>query len=279
MNKAISFSFNTLYLITSSKEGEAGTTRRLVESIGDVSNNGGGFNFTHAKIYSGDGYFQLLEEIYGEIDKGLKPIIHLDMHGSKERGLEIGHTGEFIDWESFVESMRVLNEKLGNELVVIITACHGLHAILPISFEKTAPFLCLIAPEEEVTVGEIEDKMPDFYRELFLSGSLAHAHLKLGGKFKYFHSAEFLLKTLARYIKEMCKGVGGKRRREELLTEVMEAALGKGDGRVSEFRKKVKSHIAPSQDLLDRYVHRFLMGKASGVKIEDILEEIEKSYR
>lgn len=278
MNLTIAFNVNTVYLVTSSRLGEEGVTRRLVESISDISNNGGNFNFSHARISSGEGYFQLLEEVFYEIDDGIRPIVHFDMHGSQERGLEIGRTGEFIDWESVIDSLRVLNTKLNNELVVLITACHGLHTILPISFEKTAPFLCLIAPEEEIKVGHIEDKVPEFYRELFSSGSLASACQKLGSGFSYFHSAEFLFKTLAKYIKEKCKGAGGQKRREDLLTEIMETRLGEDPGKISEYRAQVKKHVAPSQQLLDRYTSRFLMGKASGIKIDDLLAEIEKSY-
>jgi hypothetical protein len=278
MNPDISFSVNTVYLVTSSRPGEEGTTRRLVESISDTSNNGGNFNFMHSRIHSGDGYFQLLDGILHEIDNGLRPIIHFDMHGSQERGLEIGHTGEFIDWKSVIDSLRILNTKLHNELVVLITACHGFHAILPISFEKTAPFLCLIAPEKEIQVGHIEDRVPEFYRELFFSSSLALACQKLGKEFKYFHSAEFIFKTLSRYIKEKCKGTGGQKRREDLLTEIMETRLGEYPGKISEYRAKVKQHIAPSQELLDRYTSRFLMGKTSGIKIDDLIAEIEQSY-
>lgn len=278
MNPNIPFNVNTVYLVTSSRPGEEGITRRLVESISDTSSNGGDFNFLHARINSGDGYFQLLEEIFYEIDKGLRPIIHFDMHGSQERGLEIGKTGEFIDWGSVIDSLRILNTKLNNELVVLMTACHGLHAILPINFEKVAPFLCLIAPEQEIKIGHIEDRVPEFYRELFSSGSLAHACQKLGSEFNYFHSAEFLFRTLTRYIKEKCKGAGGQKRREDLLTEIMETRLGEEPEKISEYRTKVKQHVAPNQELLDRYTSRFLMGKASGIKIDELLTEIEKSY-
>lgn len=278
MNLNITFNVNTVYLVTSSRPGEEGVTRRLIESISDTSNNGGNFNFLHAQISGGDGYFQLLEEIFIEIGKGVRPIIHFDMHGSQERGLEIGATGEFIDWTSVIDSLRVLNVRLNNELVVLITACHGLHTILPISFEEVAPFLCLIAPEEEIKVGHIEDKVPEFYRELFSSGSLAHACQKLGSEFRYFHSAEFLFKTLAKYIKEKCKGAGGQKRREDLLTEIMGTRLGEYPEKISEYRAQVKQHIAPNQQLLDRYTNRFLMGKASGIKIDGLLAEIEKSY-
>lgn len=270
-------SVNAVFLITSPRTDEEGVTRRLIESISDASNNGGCFNFTHASIYRGDGYFQLMNEMYSEIDNGLKPIIHFDMHGCEARGLEIGATGEYIDWKSVVDSLRILNEKLQNELVVVITACHGLHTILPVTFEKTAPFLCLFAPEEEITVSDIEDKVPKFYHELFATESLESAFQKLGDKFKCFNSVEFLFKTLALYIRRECKGVGGRERREELLTQIMESPLGDASEKISEYRVNVKQYIKPDQALLDRYTSRFLMGKANDVRIEDLLAEIEKA--
>lgn len=277
MSYFIPLSVNTVFLITSPRVGEEGVARRLVESISDVSNNGGFFNFTHASIYGGDGYSQLIEEIYSQIDEGLKPIIHFDMHGCEVRGLEIGSTGEYIDWKSVVDSLRVLNEKLQNELVVVITACHGMHTIFPISFEKTAPFLCLFAPEGEITVSDIEDKVPEFYRELFATESLESAFQKLGDKFKCLNCVEFLFKTLALYIRRACKGAGGRERREELLTQIMESPLGDASEKISEYRAKVKQHVKPDQALLDRYTSRFLMGKVEDVRIGDLLAEIEKA--
>lgn len=277
MDFSIEFNANTVCLVTSPRAGEEGVTRRLLEGISDVSNNGGGFKFTHYQLKAGDGFFQALEEVFYAIDDGVRPIIHFDMHGSQEKGLEIGSSGEFIDWESFVEAFRILNAKLCNELVVLITACHGLHAILPIRFEETAPFLCLIAPEHEVSVGVIESGVPEFYQELFSSGSLALACQKLGEEFRYFHSAEFLFRTLAKYIKEQCKGAGGRKRIESLLTQVMQTSLGESQGKISKYRAQIKQHLAPSQELLDSYTSRFLMGKAADVKIDHLIVQIEKS--
>jgi len=277
MNNSIPFNINVLYLITSPRRGEEGVARRLVESISDVSNSGGHFNFTSGKIYTAEGFFQLLDEVYQGIKNGIRPMLHFDMHGSQVNGLEIGPSGEFIDWETVIECLRFLNIELKNELVVVITACHGLFTILPINLEKEAPFLCLIAPEGEITVGAIEDAIPKFYQELFQSGSLVNACRKLGGAFNYFHSAEFLFKILIRYFKEKCKGVGGRKRKEELLTMVMQTSLGDFPENLSIYRAQVKQYLTPSQDILDRYTSRFLMGKAAEIKVDDLLMEIDKS--
>ena len=277
MNKSITFNINVLYLITSPRPGEEGVARRLVESIHDVSNNGGHFNFTAGTIHTAEGFFQLLDEVYKGIKDGIRPMLHFDMHGSQEEGLEIGPSGEFIDWETVIECLRFLNAELKNELVVAITACHGLHTILPISLEKESPFLCLVAPEGEINIGSIEDNVPKFYQELFQSRSLVGACGKLGNTFNYFHSAEFLFNILIRYFKEQCKGAGGRKRREEMLTMVMQTSLGDFPANISTYRAQVKQYLAPSQEVLDRYTSRFLMGKASEIKIEDLLTEMEKS--
>ncbi|HEN8800262.1 TPA: hypothetical protein U8251_002861 [Pseudomonas putida] len=276
MNKFIPFYINSVFVITSPRPGEEGVTRRLVENIADASNNGGHFNLTHVSLYSGENYFQFIEGICKQIEQGLKPLIHFDMHGCEERGLEIGVSGEFIHWDFVVETLRILNEQLQNELFVLMTACHGLHTILPISFEKTAPFLCLIAPEEEIYVADVEDKIPAFYQELFATASLDSAFLKLGSKFSNFNCVEFLFRVLAIYIKKACIGAGGRERREELLTQIMQTSLGDTPEMVTDYRNKVKQHIKPDQALLERYTSRFLMGKNFDVRIEELLAEVER---
>lgn len=71
--------------------------------------------------------------------------------------------------------------------------------------------------------------------------------------------------------------MGGQKRREDLLTEIMETSLLGQKWDLSKYRAKIKQHVTPSQGLLDRYTTRFLMGKAADVKIEDLLAELEKS--
>lgn len=276
MNKFIPFHINSVFVVTSPRPGEQGVARRLIENISDASNNGGHFNLTHVSLYSGDNYFQFIGDISNQIEQGLKPLIHFDMHGCKERGLEIGASGEFIHWDYVVETLRILNELLQNQLFVLMTACHGLHAILPISFEKTAPFFCLIAPEEEIDVGDVEDKVPAFYQELFATASLDSAFLKLGDKFTNFNCVEFLFRVLALYIKTACIGGGGRERREELLTKIMQTSLGDAPEKVTEYRNKVKQHIKPDQALLDRFTGHFFMGKDFEVRVEDLLAEVER---
>lgn len=276
MSQLIQFNLNEVILITSPRADEKGLERRLVESIKDISENGGHFNFTHAPLYAGDGFFQFLEEVYYRIEAGLKPLIHIDMHGCERRGLEIGENGDYVDWQYVVDALRILNEKLNNQLIVLITACHGLHAILPINFQKSAPFLCIFAPEEEITFADIEDKVPQFYSELFSTGSLDSALEKLGGKFTLFNSVEFLFKVLTVYIERECQGKGGRERREGLLTQIMQTSLGDAPEMIGEYRGFVKDYIKPDQALLDRFTGRFLMGKASEIKIEDLLAAIDK---
>ena len=276
MSQLIQFNLNEVILITSPRADEKGLERRLVESIKDISENGGHFNFTHAPLYAGDGFFQFLEEVYYRIEAGLKPLIHIDMHGCERRGLEIGENGDYVDWQYVVDALRILNEKLNNQLIVLITACHGLHAILPINFQNSAPFLCIFAPEEEITFADIEDKVPQFYSELFSTGSLDSALEKLGGEFTLFNSVEFLFNVLAGYIERECQGKGGRERREGLLTQIMQTSLGDAPEMIGEYRGFVKDYIKPDQALLDRFTGRFLMGKASEIKIEDLLAAIDK---
>lgn len=281
MNNRIPLNVNTLYLITSPRSGEEGFARRIIESVNDVLNEVGGgelqYLFKHGIVNNQDDFISALDRISLDIIGGMKPMIHFDMHGSQEKGLEVGPTGEFIDWQKVYTCLRILNEQLNNELVVVITACNGLHLIKSISVEKAAPFLCLIAPDEEISFGHIEVKVPLFYREFFVSGSLHNACKKLGKEFTYFSSATLLFYLMIEYFKSYCKGVGGRARREALLTEIMNTSLGKYPENISTYRKQIKQYITPSQQALDFFTSRFLLGKASEIKINDLLDEIDKA--
>ena len=118
MKISLEFNINKVILITSPRAGEEGIARRLEENIADVSNGGGNFNFFHARVNSRDGFFQVIEIVRQRIPFGDAPIIYLDFHGDEDKGLEIGATGEFIDWETLVDALRVLNIELKNELFV-----------------------------------------------------------------------------------------------------------------------------------------------------------------
>jgi hypothetical protein len=92
------------------------------------------------------------------------PILHFEAHGSREK-IYIGESGSFI-WSDFLELLRAVNVATRNNLLVTMAACKSAWLSLSVAPDRPCPFCLLIAPIEDVSIGEVEDGFQDFYRTL-----------------------------------------------------------------------------------------------------------------
>ena len=192
---------------------------------------------------------------------GTGPILHFDMHGSKEKGLEIAATGERVPWPDLVKKLQAINRATGNNLCVISASCFGLHAIMQIKIIETVPFYVLIAPENEVIIGFLEDHTVSFYNDVFSSCDIVAAHKKhLAGAMKLFHCEKMLAVAIGKYISNACKGKSGRERRERLLTEILIDGDKRSSQNLKEVRKKIKEGLRLTQKLVDRFGSVFSCG-------------------
>ena len=100
-------------------------------------------------------------------EKGVFPIIHLEIHGDKS-GLSLP-SKEGIKWDEFSDICRAINVHCSNNLLVVLAVCHGYHSVLQATIKKLTPFCCLIGPTETVDNMQIEKDFPKFYKTLFNS--------------------------------------------------------------------------------------------------------------
>jgi hypothetical protein len=262
-------------LISSAAEGEEGVPRRISEDLTGLAGRSGKFLFDHLSASSLQHFCLQIDTLEAHASRGLRPILHLDMHGNLEHGLQLGKSEEFIAWNAFVEMMRRINIASGGNLLVVLTACHGIRAIMPVSLKDATPFFALIAPKEEIRIWQIEEGVYPFYKSLIeeesLDGSLAH----LGNQFQYFHSEKMLVVSLARYIRQHCVGRGGRERRERLLTDLfLNSTIQNNRYNRRKYRKEIKAFLTPSQELLDKYAEQFLLGRKCSVTMADIEREL-----
>lgn len=159
MDWTSSFSNNAVIVISSPRtEREKNVARRLVEDLELLRLGVHKFYFEHHIVFSRQELVELLRKVARLAKKGLRPLIHFDMHGDKFRGLELNPSGEFAPWPEVVTWLRKINVRAKNNLCVIAATCHGLNMIRPITIEKPVPFYCLIAPEHEISFGMIDGK-------------------------------------------------------------------------------------------------------------------------
>lgn len=270
------FSCNSVIWLTSLPDDELGPTRRMVEDMEALTAEIT-VVFQHIELTSAEHLKKQLGELtLHASEHGMRPLLNFDMHGSKDDGLYISQTLEYVSWSELSECLQKLNRETANNLVVVGAACFGLRAIMPIKLDKPAPFYVLLAPEEKVSFGFLAENLIKFYRELFLSGCLDTAYSRnLSDKFKYFHCEKMLFIAVAKYIKAGCKGKAAQERRERLLTEVFSQGMEKTDENLKSVRKKIKEGIKPDQALLDRYAGVFLINRRCCFNMDQLLDFLD----
>lgn len=275
-----SFSCNSVVWITSLAEAQLGPSRRMTEDISEHAKRLG-FYFSRYDVKRRLELINILNTISFEArEHGLRPIVVLDAHGSKEDGLKLSDPGEMMAWTELSEMLREINISTLNNLCVIGAACFSLHAISPVKLNQAAPFFVLLAPEQEVSNGFLEDNLPTFFDRLFTHGSLEDAYSRhLSESFKYFHCERMLFNVVAKYITAGCKGKSAEARREQLMTEVFMQGMPNTQINRKAIREKLKIGLKPNQALLDRYARTFLVGRSCSFTMAQLLAFLDSDGR
>jgi len=270
------FLSNSIVLISATNTEESGLVRRLKEDLEMLcgTNN---YKFLYYEIKSSQELINTLKEIAQLVKNGLLPIIHLESHGDKENGIEIGMSKEMVSWQVLVEPIRNINVLSKNNLCMVITACFGFYAIRPTSIDEPTPFFMLISPDKAVIIGHIADKIIPFYREIMSGHDVVSCANSLGSPFRYYHCEQMLARALIQYIKESCIGKGAKERRDNLLKEaILSRGLVNNRYNRRRLKKEIDDFIKPRQSLIDQYAPNFLCNKDHNLTIGPLIQQAEK---
>jgi hypothetical protein len=144
---------------------------------------------------------------------------------------------------------------------------------MEINIGNPAPFFALIAPENAVNFGFVEQRTVPFYKEVFGGLDVVSAHQKhLEPSFKIFLCEKMLLVGLTKYIRKHCMGKGRQDRVEDLVTKAVAGGLPNTRQNRRIARHTAKRLIKPDQAIIDRYVGTFLIGKTVNINIEQIVD-------
>lgn len=270
------FANNSIFVLSASRTGEVGVARRLVEDLEQIRIATHAVRIEHHNIATQRELVSCLQYIARAAKKGVRPILHLDMHGDDRRGLEIPASREFATWRDVNSWLQKINISSKNNLCVVVAACFGLNLVAPISVIQPAPFYCLIASRYSFDLGYFEQNMIPFYRVLLQQGSLQNAIQEIDEHFELFHCEKILAITLARYIKTACKGSALKGRTEGLISEALAAGIPRSKQSLKLLRQFFRANLQPSDALVRRYAERFLIGKSFSVSLEEIMRLVDQ---
>src|SRR5205085_10850364 len=97
--------------------------------------------------------------------------------------------GEIAPWTEIVPRLRAINVASGGNLCVVAGVCYALYAIREASIMDASPVNILIAPDQVVQTGTLEDRLAGFYHSIFTDGDVYEAfNMHLGAPFKVFHA-------------------------------------------------------------------------------------------
>lgn len=151
--------------IHSLPECEMGPSRRILEDLNGLA-NAGGFPVVEYAIRDRAELSDLFRQLTREAEQGLRPVLHVDAHGTSSDGLLLAPSGERVEWVEIVKDLRALNVATRNNLTCIFALCFGLHLYKQVSLKKPVPAYLFCAPPAEITVGFLEAQTLAFYKEI-----------------------------------------------------------------------------------------------------------------
>ena len=262
---------NMVVWITSLGEDEYGTTRHLLDDLEPyfLSKNVGFLEFQPENTAH---LMMLFDVLADKAAEGLRPIIHFDTHGSHD-GLLIEATGEVASWGEIVEKLRILNVAAKNNVCLISMACFGFNQVTPVKIMSPTPFYLMAGSTDLVYVHFIRQVTVDFYKHVFDECDIVGAYEKyLKPRLRVLHCEKMLFSALAGYVRAGTIGAQRRQRVEDLITAAVRTLPTGVVPDLPAMRKIVKTSIKPKQELLDRMVEVFLVGKKVPYDIDKVIE-------
>ncbi len=168
-----------LVIIHSLDDRDANTIPQLVGRLKTL-NEAQGLNLeivsiecTYAKQFS-----EIVSGIIEDINKGVKPLLHIECHGDKKEGL-IFANGSNLSWEELSAQLLKINIAMRFNLLLVILACYGGFIEDEKQIGKQAPYWGLITPIETIKSSDAIKIYFKFYDTLLSKKDLALAFKKV----------------------------------------------------------------------------------------------------
>ncbi|WP_416268594.1 hypothetical protein SD235_00025 [Burkholderia cepacia] len=245
---------NILIVVDGLAPDEPQTAKWLHDDLRDLAYSVTLPTIERSKVRSVEDLIELLKHVRKRcLTDGLKPILHFEAHGSEE---VIAVANGEMKWADLIPHLREIYLASNGNLGIVMSTCHGFHALKPIKIKKSTPFTFLMGSQEEITVGQIKSNMILFYKELFLSGNLEAAMAMVESTFRQYNSEQFFARTIGTVIRRNSIGHMRVGRIRQALAFVSYTALPRDKRRTIYWA--VKKHTRPSKKMFDRYANVFL---------------------
>lgn len=249
---------NGLIIFDALAESEMQTGRRLEEDLLDYCQEIDRQGYcTYYKIKSKQMLIAALKMVLTECKAGvLYPVLHFECHGDPNEGLYVHASKEYVAWEELVRHIAEINQATRNNTGIVLAACYGFQISQFVTFASPCPFNYVIAPQNELQAGQLQDVILGFYKVVVQTGDLQGGLVLLDSRFKLFHCGEWFYSTLSTFMVTSFNATG----RSEIVEQIVSSQVAKAGYRNRELvkvsRAKAKKFVKSPQGF---YKHASLM--------------------
>ena len=254
---------NGVIIFDALAESEMQTGRRLEEDLLDYSQEIDRQGYcTHYKIKSKQMLIATLKMVLIECKAGvLYPVLHFECHGDPNEGLYLHASREYVSWEELIRYIAEINQATRNNTGVVLAACYGFEISRFVTFASPCPFHYVIAPQNELQTGQLNDVILGFYKVVMQTGDLQRGLDLLDSRFKLFHCGEWFYSALSTF---MVKNFNAKGR-SEIVEQMVSSQVAKADYKNRELvrasRAKAKRFVKSPQGFYKHASMTFFHGK------------------
>lgn len=262
---------NALIWVRSLPEFEHGPSTRMIEDVETlcIANN---YEFRVKDIHTQVDFEYLIEELLNEARDGLRPILHIEMHGNKNDGLLLS-SKEYMKYEILNANFRKLNKETSNSLVVVLAACQSFYYLLKSMPNELSPTFLTYAPKTDITIGELEKCILPFYKDLILSNSYNTAYENN----LIPHFTEFnCITTFNSFMNDTYNKMGSNKKKKEFINKALDSARNFSRENNLPFDIKKMRHLAKKsfrfdQKMIDETGEKFLGERYNKILLNQII--------
>ena len=254
---------NGLIIFDALAETEMQTGRRLHEDLIDYCLEIGRQGYcTYYSIKSKQMLIAALKLVLTECRAGvLYPVLHFECHGDPERGLYVHASKEYVGWDELVRHITEINQATRNNVGIVLAACYGFEISKFVTFTAPCPFNFVIAAQDVIQVGQLQDVVMDFYKTTVKSGDLQSGLVALDNQLMLFHSGEWFFSTLASYMIKNFSAVARSEMVEQMVTNEVAKIGYQNRELLREQRAKAKKFLKSPQNFYKLMSQTFLHNK------------------
>ena len=267
---------NGLIIFDSLAETELQTGRRLHEDLLDYSHEIGRQGYCrYYSIKNKQMLIAALKLVLTECKAGvLYPLLHFECHGDPDKGLYVHASKEYVAWDELVQHIAEINQATRNNVGVVLAACYGFEISKFVTFTAPCPFNYVIAAQDEIRAGQLQDVVMDFYKTTVKSGDLQGGLVALDDQLMLFHSGQWFYSTLASFMVTNFNATG----RSEIVEQIVSNQVARAGYRSRELvraaRAKAKKFLKSPQNFY-KYASRIFLHDKIPISYEDFHAFVE----